>query len=111
MQASAGSTLAAVFAAAIEVGPEAATAVGVAGMLALLFRVVFRTMSRNDTEMVQLVQTLRRERDRAQAWERYQASRAAHYYARMLGDPNPPPILPEPVEKPDQAAPAPIPPP
>lgn len=95
----------ALVAAAIEVGPEAIAYVGVGGMLALLFRIVFRTLSVKDTEMVRLVQQLRRERDRAQRRERWQAQRADHYYARAMGDPNPPPIPPEPVDNGDDQAP------
>lgn len=79
--------------------------------LAMLFRIVFRTLSRTDTETVRLVGQLRRERDRAQAWERWQGARADHWYAVALGSKDPPPIPPQPVDAPPDAPPVPIEPP
>ncbi len=48
--------------------PQAITYAGVAGMLALLFRLVYRGLAVKDVEMVRLVQHLRDERDRATSW-------------------------------------------
>lgn len=84
--------------AAVEVGPEAVAYVGVGGMLALLFRLVFRSLAVKDTEVERHMRRLTSERDRAQAWERWQAARADHWYAVALGDPNPPPIPAQPVD-------------
>lgn len=88
----------------MEFGPEvgAYSAVGIA--LLLLFRTVFRTLAVKDTEVERHMRRLVRERNRAQtmerhAWdmERYQAARVDHWYARALGDPNPPPIPTPPI--------------
>lgn len=103
--------LTSVLAASIEVGPETVTYVGVGTALALLFRLVFRTLSRNDTEMVRLVGNLRSERDRAVAWQVYERGRADHWYARALGDPNPPPLPEPPADPPPTIDLAPVPPP
>lgn len=109
--AAVGVTAPPVVAAAVEIGPEAVAYVGVGGALALLFRLVFRALSVKDTEMVRLVENMRSERDRAQAWERWQAARADHWYAVALNDPNPPPIPPHPTDPPPTPAPVPLGPP
>lgn len=96
-------------AAGIDVGPEAVAYVGVGGMLALLFRLVMRTLSVKDVEMVRLVEQMRQERDRAHAWAEYHRQRAEHYYAVSLHDPNPPP-LPNPPKQPPPSVPPFIPP-
>lgn len=85
----------------MEFGPEvgAYSAVGLA--LLALFRTVFRTLAVKDTEVERHMRRLVKDRNRAQTMEAYhaaraewQAARADHWYARALGDPNPPPIPP-----------------
>jgi hypothetical protein len=95
-----------VLAAGVTVGPEAVAYVGVGGMLALLFRLVFRTLAVKDTEVERHMRRLTSERDRAQAWERWQSARADHWYAVALGDPNPPPIPAQPIDAPLTADPS-----
>lgn len=95
------------------VAPEISAYSAVAVALLLLFHIVFRTLAVKDTEVERHMRRLTNERDRAQAWERYQAGRADHWYARALGDPNPPPIPPMPSDPPPVESPHPthVPPP
>lgn len=84
--------------AAVQVGPEVIAYGGVGAALLLLFRVVFRVMSRNDTEAARQFAALRAELQHARQWQSYERSRAEHYYARLLNDPMPPAIMPMPQE-------------
>lgn len=85
--------------------------IGVGGMLVLLFRLVMRTLSVKDVEMVRLVGRLAQERDRAVEWQQYERQRADHWYARALGDPNPPPLPSTPTSQPVESPPPFTPPP
>jgi hypothetical protein len=77
---------------AVEVAPEVGAYFGVGGALLLLFRVVFRTMSRTDTETVRQFAQLRQELAYERAWRQYERGRADHFMARALNDPQPPPL-------------------
>lgn len=96
---------------AVEVPPELAAYGAVGAALLLLFRVVFRTMSRTDTETVRQFAQLRTELAHVRRWQAWERARADHYMARAFGDPNPPPIPPPPPEQPDPVMAAPIAPP
>lgn len=64
---------------------------GGAGFIIAMFGVVYRGLTAQARGNNRLLATLQLERDEAVSWREYYRAEAAHWYAKALGDTNPPP--------------------